>query len=160
MPKLQINGYTLIELLVAMSIMAILFTLGYASFRDYSRRQVLTSYVQKVKGDLSLAREKAISGQKPDGVECDSPEILSGYNFRVISNESYVIEAVCSNGTKQIKTPVLVEEGLSLNIPANPIFFKVLSKGTNLSSDSEIIISQESTGYTSSLFITQSGEIK
>ncbi|MFH1971123.1 MAG: prepilin-type N-terminal cleavage/methylation domain-containing protein [Patescibacteria group bacterium] len=159
MPKLQKNGYTLIELLVAMSIMAILFTVGYASFREYSRRQVLASFVGKVKGDLSLAREMAVSGQKPDGVECNPPETLSGYNFRVISNESYVIEAICSGGTVEVKE-VDVDSGLLLSVPANPIFFKVLSKGTNLSSDIEIVVSQESTGYTSSLFVTQSGEIK
>ena len=156
---LQKKGYTLIELLVGIIILSILFSIGYASFRKYSRRQVLVSFTRKVKGDLSLAREMSISGEKPSTFFCDSPNTLSGYNFRVISNESYIVEALCSGGIVQIKE-VSVEDDLSLNVPENPVFFKVLSKGTNLSSDIEVKITQKSTGNISSIYITKSGEIK
>jgi len=127
---LQKRGYTLIELLVGIIILSILFSVGYASFRKYSRRQVLVSFTRKVKGDLSLAREMSISGEKPDNNFCNSPNTLSGYNFRVTPDESYVLEALCSGGTVQIKE-VDVQDDLSLVVSDNPIFFKVLSKGTN-----------------------------
>jgi len=156
---LQKRGYTLIELLVGIIILSILFSVGYASFRKYSRRQVLVSFTRKVKGDLSLAREMSISGEKPDNNFCNSPNTLSGYNFRVTPDESYVLEALCSGGTVQIKE-VDVQDDLSLVVSDNPIFFKVLSKGTNLSSDIEVKITQESTGNIFSIYITKSGEIK
>ncbi|MBU0998196.1 prepilin-type N-terminal cleavage/methylation domain-containing protein [Patescibacteria group bacterium] len=158
MSELQNKGYTLIELLVGMIIMSILFSIGYASFRKYSRRQVLVSFTRKVKGDLSLAREMSISGEKPNNVFCDSPNTLSGYNFKIISNQSYKVEALCSGGTVEIKD-VDVQDDLSF-VSYNSIFFKVLSKGTNLSSDIEVQIIQESTGNISSIYITKSGEIK
>jgi len=159
MSKLQKKGYTLIELLITLAIMSILFGLGFISFRNYSRIQVLRSFTRKIRSDLSLAREKAISGEKPIDVECNGTNRLDGYYLRVTADQSYVVEAVCSGGTVVVKT-VPSENGLSIGIPENPIFFKALSKGTNLSSDMQITITQPSTGNTSSVLVTQSGEIK
>ena len=45
------KGYTLIEILVVISIMAILFTVGFAGYRDFSRRQVLLGAVNQIQGD-------------------------------------------------------------------------------------------------------------
>jgi len=163
----KLLGYTLVELLVGLVIISILFGVGFAGFRDFSRRQSLESLSRKIKGDLFLARENAVSGTKPlndfgsaQHEFCISPNILFGYNFRVVSNSNYVLEAICSGGTVEVKN-VNIPEELSISIPpANPLFFQVLSKGTNLSSDLEIIINQETTGKTKSMFITKTGEIK
>lgn len=163
MPKgssIKRKGYTLIEVLVAITIIGIIFGLGLLNFRDFSRRQSLSSFARRVKGDLSLARENAVSGEKPLDDFCNPPNTLNGYDFRVVSDNNYVLEAVCSGGNVEIKSVVL-PDGLSISAPAeNPIIFKVLSAGTNLSAEAVITLNQQSTGKTLNVYVTQSGEVK
>ena len=54
-------GYTLIEILVGLTIIGIIFGVGFASFREFSRRQSLAGGVKTLVGDLRLAQEQAIS---------------------------------------------------------------------------------------------------
>jgi len=154
------KGYTLIEILVTLVIIGILFGVGFLNFREFSRKQSLVSLSRKVKGDLALARESAVSGKKPSDPSCTSPNSLTGYNFRVTDSLNYVLEAVCSGGTVEVKSVDLSEE-LTIEEPSpNPIFFKVLSKGTNLSSEATITLNQLNTNYSLNIYVTQTGEIR
>src|SRR4030067_2920560 len=92
-------GYTLIEIMVALSIISIMFGIGYVAYREFSRRQSLSSAIRLIIGDLQLAQTQAITGTKPRDVVCDSPNVLSGYNFEIIEEpDSYKVEAVCTGG--------------------------------------------------------------
>lgn len=158
MPKLPFKrdllGYTLIEILVVVSIMSILFTVGYANYRDFARRQALTASARQMKSNISLAREKAATGEKPEG--CTT---LLGYNIR-FSEDGYSLEAVCSGTTISIKT-VSLSSNVGSSVPStNPIFFKVLSKGTSLSEDATITLTQSESGKTENVVITPEGEVK
>ena len=154
------NGYTLIEVLISLVIISILFGISFLNFRDFSRKQNLVSLSREIKGDLALARENAVSGKKPSNVSCNQPNTLSGYNFRVVTETNYVIEAVCSEGTVEVKD-VKIPSGFSISpLLTNPIFFKVLSEGTNLSGEATITLNQENTEYTFNIYVAQSGEIK
>lgn len=162
------KGYTLIEILIGIVILSILFSIGFAGFRDFSRRQSLEVLARKIKGDLALIREKAISGEKPyndeyEGmdIKCSAPNTLSGYSFRVITNHNYILEAVCLGGAVEVKN-VKISDNLEISVPSpNPIFFKVLSKGTNvLSTPAEIIITQTESEKSFNISVTESGEIK
>lgn len=148
-------GYTLVEILVSLSIISILFGAGYLSYRDFSRKQYLNSFTEKLKSDLILAREKAIAGEKPE--ECTGS--LNGYNFGFYG-DSYQIVAVCSNDTliKSVEIP----SDLEVTAPAtNPILFKVLNKGTNLTGlDQVVTIKQTSTNKQDIILIRVSGEIR
>ena len=53
------KGYTLIEILVGLAIIGLLFSFGFVSFRDYSRRQTLAGAVKEVQGD-----EPAYAGRR------------------------------------------------------------------------------------------------
>jgi len=158
---LKFDGYTLIEILIGIVILSILFGIGFAGFRDFSRRQSLEVLARKVKGDLALIREKAISGEKPIEAVCSSPtNTLSGYSFSVINNKTYTISAICSGGNILVKQ-VEIPENLTISTPLpNPILFMVLSKGTNVSAETDIVVSQEESGMTFTITVTQTGEIK
>lgn len=151
-------GYTLIEILIGIVILSILFSIGFAGFRDFSRRQSLEVLARKIKGDLALAREKAISGEKPTDEVCLT---LSGYNFLVETNSNYVLQAVCSGVPVEIKN-VEIGSNLVISVPSpNPIVFKVLSKGTNIPpTPAEIIITQTESQKSFTVTVTQAGEIK
>lgn len=153
--KSNFLGYTLIEILVVVSIMSILFTVGYANYRDFARKQALTASARQLKSNVSLAREKATTGEKPES----GCAVLLGYNIK-FSGTNYTLEAVCSDATITVKTINLPSNVTSSTPGTNPIFFKILSKGTNLSTDATITLTQSESGKTESIVVTPEGEVK
>lgn len=151
------KGYTLLEILVALSITAIVFVVGVAGFRAFSRRQALIAAARSIHGDLRLAQEQALAGKKPSG--CVT---LTGYSFTT-SSDSYEVRAVCTDGNYLIKSQE-VPEGVSLSpLPAvNPIVFKVLGQGTNIPSGSDAVITilQTATNDTRTVTISWTGEVR
>lgn len=90
------SAYTLIEILVSLTIIGILFGIGYVSFRDFARRQSIAGAAKVLQGNFRLAQQQALSGQKPSG--CGT---LDGVRLRINSTQSYAVEAVC-NGAVEI----------------------------------------------------------
>ncbi len=151
------SAYTLIEILVGITIIGLIFGFGYVSFREFSRRQALSGAAKEIKGDLRLAQALALSGDKPES--CTG--LLNGFNFRVESASSYKIEADCGTQVYEDKT-VDMPDGVSISIPSpNPVLFKVLGQGTNivLGGSAVITLTQAGTGLTLVVTITDGGEI-
>lgn len=136
------NAFTLIEILVVMTIIALLFAAGYVNFRDFQRRQALTSVGREFVGNLRLAQELALSGSKPDGVSCP---VLNGYNFRITDwtypGFVYTIEADCAGTPVEVKTVTvpgdssiyIATEPPEIGSPTfSPLVFKTLGQGTNI----------------------------
>jgi len=157
----QNKAYTLIEILVVLTIIGILFTVGYAGYRDFGRRQALAGAAKIVQGDLRKAQQNALSGQKPSHIFCNNPRTLDGYFFRVNSETSYEIGASCSGGDVVTET-ITVPGNISISSPTvNPILFKILGTGTNISSgDAQIILTQDVTGNTLTINIGPGGDIR
>jgi len=127
-------AYTLIELLIGISIISIIFSIGFASYRDFSRRQALTGVTKKIVSDLRTLQQKALAGEKP--TDCTT---LDGYKIN-ISSGSYSLYADCSSDIF-LDTVDLTEDGVTLtSTPVNTITFKVLGQGTNLTSVETITI--------------------
>lgn len=156
------SGFTLIEILVGLTIIGLLFGFGFVSFRDFSRRQALYGTVRNLKGDLRLAQETALAGKKPANSNCNSPNTLSGYNYTSVSDSEYRIEAVCSGGLVVVKTVALPSD-VAISPPSpNPVRFNVLGNGTNVApgADALITLTQDGTGSQTTVKITSSGEIQ
>lgn len=156
--KFKIQAYTLIEILVALTIVGLLFGVGYVSFRDFSRRSAISGAAKKIQGDLRLAQGMALAGQKPS----DCIANLDGYRFKVINSTEYKIEAICGNVTSVTKD-VEISSDLSLTIsPAPPILFKVLGSGTDIGDGnvSTLTLTQAGTSNKIDIVITSGGEIK
>lgn len=165
--KCQIQcGYTLIEILVGLTIIGLLFGFGYVSFRDFSRRQALSGTAKQVQGDLRLAQGDAISGQKPDDVNCASPNTLDSYSFNIVSPSEYTIEANCISGGATIAVivkDVNLPSDISISTPLpNPIKFKILSQGTNIAAgeSAQLLLTQVGTNNQITVTVTSGGEIK
>ncbi|KKQ92404.1 MAG: type II secretory pathway protein LspH [Candidatus Woesebacteria bacterium GW2011_GWA2_40_7] len=156
------SAYTLIEILVGLTIIGMLFGFGFTSFRDFSRRQAVGGVGKLVVGDLRLAQEQALSGQKPIDAKCDPPNNLSGFTFTVSSSSQYLVAANCSGGPVTVKT-VNMPDGIILSTPSpNPIEFKVLGHGTNLVSGATAVVTISQVGINNTLdvIVSSSGEIK
>jgi len=120
MRKKSALGFTLIELLVTISLIGILFTVGIASYIDFSRRQVVFQAARQIVQDLRLAQSLAANNQKPE--DCDGT--LDGYTFR-IPDTTYKIEANCF-GQVPIKTK---EDSIPIDLTLSgftQVKFKVL----------------------------------
>lgn len=151
-------GYTLIEILVVLSIVSTIFVIGYLSFREFARRQALAGAARGVHADLRLAQEQALAGQKPEGCT-----ILVGYAFTVLDASTYEVTGVCSNSSFLIKTRDLPVGIVFEPIPVpNPVVFKILGQGTNIVSGSRtnFILLQEATGNQNTISVNWTGEIK
>ena len=154
-------GYTLIELLVGLTIIGILFGVGFAGFRDFSRRQSLSSLTKKVMGDLRLTQATVGSGKKPDDSSCNTPNILTGYSV-FFDDSNYTISAICSGGDVVTKT-VDISSDITITPPQpNPIIFSALGNGTNIVSgqNATITFTQNATESTSVITIGDAGDIK
>ena len=171
------NGYTIIEVLIVIFVMLLMFLVGQASLRDFSRRQSLQSVERLVFSDMKLAQEYALTGRKPPGCQT-----LHGYLFTRQSAKEYAIEAYCFDGLGDkyclgggnsdfcIKRDIKLDSLQGYNLFVEPVnagppknnavLFKVLNSGTNSSSDIVIRIVQLSTGEEKVITVTPQGEIR
>ena len=146
-------GFTLVELVVVISIMAVVLAGGVASFRKFSQKQILTDAARELKNTLRLAQTNAATGEKGncacgDGGDniCGTPddETIAGWEVDFGSG-NYKIYGVCESGTVFNLKGVLgsksrtdLPPGLRINPVPAPVRFKVLSRGTNLTGDMNI----------------------
>lgn len=163
--KLLYQGYTLVEILVALGIIGLLFGFGFVSFRDYSRRQELNGTADSVRANLRLAQSSAISGEKPDDPDCSSPNVLTGYSFDVISESEYKIEANCIGAAANLVeiNSYTLPSDITISTPSpNPIIFKVLGQGNNIpiGTNTTLTLTQSGTGNSVSVIVTSGGEIQ
>lgn len=160
------SAYTLIEILVGLTIISLLFSFGYVSFRDFSRRETLSGAAKGVQGDLRIAQSLASAGQKPDDPNCNSPASLSGYIFKILSSSQYEIRASCSGGNASLANKtVTLGTGTSFASPfpsPNPILFKTLDNGTNLGSGQNATIKmvQAGTNNQTTITVSSGGQIQ
>lgn len=161
------RGYTLIEILVTVAIIGILFSVGYANFRSFSQRQAVKDAAKLIQADLRLTQQIALSGQKPDDVNCNSPtNSLNGYLFLILSESTYEIRASCTGGVVSEATKTVnLGSGAVFSSPfpsPNPILFKVLGQGTNISDgeNATIGIVQLGTNNQSTITVSSGGQIQ
>lgn len=88
------KGFTLIELMIVLSITAVLGTFGIAGFANYNKSQAIQASASEVVTMLSLARSRAQSQVKPAGCIGD----LSGYSVKISTPKTYTLYVRCSVG--------------------------------------------------------------
>ena len=147
------HAYTLIELLIGISIISIIFSVGFASYRDFSRRQALTGVTKSVVSESRLIQQKSLSGEKPS-----SCTTLSGYQLDITSTTTYNLVADCSTNVF-VKTVDLTEAGVTISSNTDPIIFKVLGQGTNLTSEATITITNPKMNKSSSVIVGIGGDV-
>ncbi|HET6433061.1 GspH/FimT family pseudopilin [Dyella sp.] len=58
-PSRQQRGFTVVELMVAVAVLAVLTAIALPNFRDFMRRNAVTSHTNEILGDLRYARQTA-----------------------------------------------------------------------------------------------------
>lgn len=143
------SAFTIIELLIAMSIMVLLFGIGVAKYVSFNQSQTIKQAAQKLKSDLRVVANKAITGEKNG---CGT---LDGYQVSFISGQ-YSISSACSGGTFIAVNAVNLPTGVSFNPLPSPVLFKVLGQGVS----SATTITLSGFGRTEIVTVNISGEIQ
>lgn len=147
-PTHQRNGFTLIEVLVAVSIMIALMSGAIASYRIFVPRQQVLQSARNAQQAFLFAQKKARVGEKPSG--CNT---LRGYAVRGnISATSLNIYAVCVSG-EYLVTNISFVGTARLEQNVN-VTLKVLTGGTATGSDVTVIITNTAYRYS---FVVHSG---
>jgi len=119
------KGFTLIEVLVTVSMVILLSGGVIAAFSTFNENQTLKSTSSEMLSNLRFAQTKAITGDTPSS--CSG---LSGYSltFTADTLDYYTIEAVCSGGSITVNTVYLPKNVKFLALPS-PITFKIMGQG-------------------------------
>lgn len=143
------RGFTLIELMVVLSVTAVLGTLGIAGFITYNQTQALQTSSNEVATMLNLAKSRAQSQVKL-GSLCSAPsQVLGGYSVNIsIVNKNYTLSSRCSGASSDLYTKNL-PNGLNFDASTSASFFFPIQTG-GVETAGQIIIS----GYGRSKTVT------
>lgn len=149
-------GFSLIELLVVVTIILTLTGLGLAGYNNFNQRQILRQAAEGVKNSLRDAQNRALTGEK--GSICTG--ILDYWRFSInaTTRTSYYITGRCAGsdfGQKNFNLPPNLTFRAAVNID-----FKPLAQGTKSNATVTITIDQSTTGNSINITVSPSGEIK
>jgi prepilin-type N-terminal cleavage/methylation domain-containing protein len=150
------KGFTLIELIVVFTVMAILSTIGVASFVSYSRSQALNQTTSDLVQTLNTAKSLSASQLKTlskNGKSwgCQTFQTLSGYGVSI--GQGYYrlyIQCVASGATVQYpssnstdwQTTLPGDVSFDSSTNVTNVFFPVLSGGFIADGDSIVLFSK------------------
>jgi prepilin-type N-terminal cleavage/methylation domain-containing protein len=139
MNKTCSGGYTLIEILTVVVIMALIFGVSYPNFRGYQQRQQALSYGRELESHLFEAQQLALSGTKPDKPPCNVPpqKTFKGIRVAVLDTQNYEILAMCDNSPVSIGKTYTLPSTAVIKSSSPPKFtFNALGQGTDITAGS------------------------
>ncbi len=126
-------GFTLIETIFALALLAFFFGIGVISYRNLNQRQLVTQNTLKVVESLRFAQSMAMNNQKTCGVGT-----LEGYLFERSGN-SYDIKECCSGTCNTLRSDSIASDlGVS---GFTQVKFLVLRRGVECLDPCELTIS-------------------
>lgn len=166
----QNAGFTLIEIVVVISIIGILSGIGFYSFVNYNHAQQLSLATQSLQTTLNLARSRAQSQVKPEDASCMNNSLL-GYkvklstapdNCPITANGCYWLVAVCGaeDVTVYDKPTIFPQEFDNFESGKTEYFFQVLNKGVKDIASTGESIKIKAYGKTNTICIYQTGRIE
>ena len=159
-------GFTLIEILLAMSIVLLIASGSFIGFKSFNQQQALSSTWDTLRNNFNEARSNAASQVIRTSV-CNSPgQTLVGHQLNFYTN-SYDLVEVCQNagGAEPAPLPLIktipLPPGITFNPVPNPAFirFVVLTGGISGVSNRTVTITNTQ-GNTRSITVNTVGVIQ
>lgn len=135
-------GFSLIEILITTSIMALILTAALVNYNRVARRQRFEQQAHTILSEVRLARDKAMSGEKPEICHGAYPNeySLGGYVFELLDRDGdthidgYDIRAVCVDeegieGEVEVKTGLIDQQALVVRAGVSRVRFLPLGDG-------------------------------
>jgi len=137
----RVAGYSLFELVVTMSVVAILFTVGVPSYKYVTTANRATSEINALLGDLQFARSQAIKYglaitvcPSTDGANCLTGATPSWTGWIVFTDGSVVGTVDGTDAVKRIQPTFSSTDTLTLNHSVKAITFSREGFAMNLPS--------------------------
>lgn len=106
------RGVTLIELIIAMAILAVLIAVAAPSFREVATNNRSSGIVNTFLADISMARSEATKHARPVSVVATGADWNSGWQVFVDNNGNGVLDV----GDEELKRAGSVNEGYLSNV--------------------------------------------
>jgi len=154
--KKSARGYTLIELLVAISLALIISSFGLAYYSSFNRRQIVEQAAKRIVSDIRLAQNLALAQQKPPDCVCT---IFNGYLFNRITGSSYRIvpdcSPVCGVSVKDVELENILLSGIK------SIKFAVLTQGVVITPPGlkRLKVKYQDSSYNRDIVVGTSGDL-
>jgi type IV fimbrial biogenesis protein FimT len=103
----RLSGFTLVEILIAMTVVAILLTIGVPSFRYVTNSNRIAAEINGLLGDMQFARAEAIKEGRPVTV-CVSANSTTCSNANTWQNGWIVFSDVNGNAAVDVATDVVL----------------------------------------------------
>lgn len=154
----QASGYTLVELLISITISAVLLTYGFSAYRKSQDRQTIQAAGETIIKTLRETQKKAQIGEK----DCIGP--LLGYYARMLPDVRPSIILITPQCEAQSGTTTTIEiPNITFN-QSTTILFKTLNSGLSITdpigTTSTNITFTSITGITHSVQIIEPGTIQ
>lgn len=160
-------GFTLIEIMIGITIMSVLFVGGFTTYREFLRRQVLSTATLELKANLAATREKAISAERPTVGECGTKFL--GY-IMIFTANSYTVRPDCDVSDPGVLSSYYLTYTLASTVTisvtgtpvANQILFVPLAGGTDITSanGATITLTESTSGNSQTITVYPTGAIK
>lgn len=152
------RGFTLIELMIVLSITAVLGTIGVAGFMTYNKAQILQSSASNLATMLNLAKSRAQSQVKL-GASCSESQTLEGYSVDIsFVDNKYTLNSRCLGVLSAVDTKSLPQNVSFKSPDTSPasFFFPVQKGGVEASGQ---IVILDSGGRTKTIIINSLGGV-
>lgn len=157
-------GFTLIEMLVVLGLMALMLGGSIAGYRKFNDRQTVLQGGKEFVSTLRLAQKRASVGDKPDVAGCNAGQKLEGYRVRGSNGAStYLMVPLCGGAEATAAEQAYTFSGDVVFNQDVDIRFYVLSRGTDFGAGGNSVTivmgNAQAPGYTFTVQVTRSGEI-
>jgi prepilin-type N-terminal cleavage/methylation domain-containing protein len=152
------NGFTLVELLIAFGIVAVLIGALYPAFGDFGKKQAVVQAVENFKNDLEVTQLKSISGVTAGGlavewaisIDCSVAGGAKEYSLGYFSGATFTSKKTESLG-----------HGISVDSCGNSgvIFEKTTGKVGGVVPKTFIFSSSNVSGFSKTLTLEERGHV-
>jgi prepilin-type N-terminal cleavage/methylation domain-containing protein len=146
------KGFTLIEVVVSISIALLVTGLIIANYNTYNDVQTLKQAALTLKNDLRFVQSKASSGEKPTAGCAQLEAWVISFTLN-----TYSYQLQCTDGLVGTATQKLLPSGVTFSPVPSTFSIRVLTKGTTLPDTT--LLSLIGSGKRYSITINTSGEI-
>lgn len=146
------KGFTLIELIIVFSVIAVISLFGIASFINYSKAQAITNDAYNIVNLINTAKANSVSQVKPSS--CNVGKVLQGYivelnkTVSAKTNKGYSINVLCSVAPASPLATYSLSSNVTFDTTAvdalKSIEFRVLSGGVKLIDKNDGVLNNSS----------------
>lgn len=155
-------GFSLVELVIVISLISIISGLGFISLRDYSVKQQVSETTNDIITSLRLARSRAQTQVKDTNDPACQDNPLEGYEmaFTCQSNDcGYMVYPVCGGINGEVIRTSTFPADVTVSAVGSQILFRTLTGTVEGIIDVEEILISGKSGEQASLSVYKDGRI-